>query len=258
MASDSSSKITPFSSFLAPSPSIATEKLMGSSNYMSWSKAVELWCMGQGLKDHLTTKLADAIQHPTKDKNQWMRTDALLLSLLWQSIDPSLHPIYSCYTNCCDVWTQAKALYTNDIQRLYSVVSNLLNLRQTGMSLTDFLGRWASLKAEYNSLLPPGQSLQDDLAQRDKFFMVCILATLGPDLSSVRDQILASPTIPTMDEVFSRLLRVSSIPNAPVQRFSMDNSALATQVASQIHMTARGGQGGDRGGNRGRQSVGSY
>ena len=67
-----------------------------------------------------------------KDKDQWLRTDALLLSLLWQSIDPSLHPIYSHYVSCYDVWTQAKTLYTNDIQYLYSVISNLLNLRQLG------------------------------------------------------------------------------------------------------------------------------
>ena len=101
-----------------------------------------------------------------------MRADALLLSLLWQSIDPSLHPIYNPYNTCHDVWIQAKNLYTNDIQRLYSIISNLLNLRQSGMSITDFLGRWASIKAEYNSLLPPGQTLKDDLAQRDRFFMV--------------------------------------------------------------------------------------
>ena len=249
MASDSSSlKTSPFSSVLSPSPAIATEKLLGNTNYMSWSKAVELWCIGQGLHDHLTTTLDDILKDPKKDKDQWVRVDALLLSLLWQSIDPSLHPIYSHYSTCYEVWTQAKRLYTNDIQRLYSVISNLLNLRQTGMSLTDFLGRWASLKAEYNSLLPPGQSLQDDLAQRDKFFMVCILATLGPDLTSIRDQILASPTIPSMDDVFTRLLCTSSIPNTPVHGFSsVDNSALVSQGASQSHMTNREGHGGDRG-----------
>ena len=38
---------------------IAIEKLLGSSNYVSWSKVVEKQCMGQELKDHLITKLKD-------------------------------------------------------------------------------------------------------------------------------------------------------------------------------------------------------
>ena len=120
------------------------------------------------------------------------------------------------------------------------------------MSITDFLGRWASIRAEYNSLLPPGQTLKDDLAQRDRFSMVCILATLGPDHAPVRDQILTSPTIPSMDEVFSRLLRVSSIPNAPLGSFpSVDNSVLASQVTSRARLNLREEPGRDRGGNRG-------
>ena len=110
---------------------------------MSWSKAVELWFMSQGLQDHLTTKLDDIMKEEKIDKNQWMRADALLLSLLWQSIDPSLHPIYSHYTTCYDVWTQTKTFYTNNIEHLYSAISNLLHLRQTSMSITDFLSRWA-------------------------------------------------------------------------------------------------------------------
>ena len=46
--------------------------------------------------------------------------------------------------------------------------------------------------------------------QRDKFFMLLALIRLRVDLSSVRDQILASPVIPTLDETFARLLRISS------------------------------------------------
>ena len=91
-------------------------------------------------------------------------------------------------------------LYTNDIQRLYLVVSNLLSLC---LSLPNFLGRMASIKAKFNSLLPAGKTVAEDLAQRDKFFMVCTLATISPELAPVRDQILASPTIPTMGSVFS-------------------------------------------------------
>ncbi|RVW15371.1 hypothetical protein CK203_082635 [Vitis vinifera] len=44
----------------------------------------------------------------------------------------------------------------------------------------------------------------------DKFFMVLTLIGLRPNLESVQDQILASPSVPSLDDVFARLLRLSS------------------------------------------------
>ena len=64
----------------------------------------------------------------------------------------------------------------------------------------------ASIKAEFNLLLPASKIATIDLAQRDKFFIICILATIGPELAPVHDQLLSNPTVPTLDEVHSRLL----------------------------------------------------
>ena len=57
--------------------------------------------MSQGLKDHLTIK-SETIE---KDKDAWLKADALLCGLLQQSIDLSLHLIYTNFTNCYDLWT---------------------------------------------------------------------------------------------------------------------------------------------------------
>ena len=97
------------------------------------------------------------------------------------------------------------------------------------MTLSDFLGRIASLKVEYNFLLLADKITAEDLPQRDKFFMVCTLAAIGLKLAPVRDQILASPNIPTMDEVYSRLFRVSSVPSVPISSTS-DNLIMALQI----------------------------
>ena len=60
------------------------------------------------------------------DKDACLKADALS----WSLLDPSLHPIYNNYTDYYDLWTQAKTLYTNDIQHMYSAESSLINLRQ--------------------------------------------------------------------------------------------------------------------------------
>ena len=61
-----------FTSAISGSPTITSEKLIGSENYLSWSTSVELWFMGQGYEDHLIT-LEDAI--PNVDRVQWKKID---------------------------------------------------------------------------------------------------------------------------------------------------------------------------------------
>ena len=76
--------------------------------------------------------------------------------------------------------------------------------------------------------------------QTDKFFMVLTLIGLRPDLESVRDQILASPSVPSLDDVFARLLRLSS-----TQTLSTDGPSDSSVLASQTN--SRGGRSGNWG-----------
>ena len=50
---DMATKNPIFTSVIFGSPTITSEKLIGSENYPSWSASVELWFMGQGYEDHL-------------------------------------------------------------------------------------------------------------------------------------------------------------------------------------------------------------
>ncbi|RVW93037.1 Retrovirus-related Pol polyprotein from transposon RE1 [Vitis vinifera] len=98
----------------------------------------------------------------------------------------------------------------NDIQRFYKVVSDIVHVRQQDMNLSTYIGRIASLKEEFLTLMPFTNGAEAQQIQTDKFFMVLTLIGLRPDLESVRDQILASPSVPSLDDVFTRLLRLSS------------------------------------------------
>ncbi|RVW39506.1 hypothetical protein CK203_085936 [Vitis vinifera] len=173
-----------FASVISGSLTITSEKLIGSENYLSWSASVELWFMGQGYEDHLVTP-EDAI--PDVDKVKWKQIDAQLCSILWQSVHPKIFHHLRAYKTCFKFFTQAKGLYTNDIQRFYKVVSDIVHVRQQDMDLSTYIGWIASLKEEFLTLMP-----------------------FTNDLESVRDQILASPSVPSLDDVFARLLHLSS------------------------------------------------
>ncbi|KAL6316301.1 hypothetical protein AAG906_017934 [Vitis piasezkii] len=101
---------------------------------------------------------------------------------------------------------KAKGLYTNDIQRFYKVVYDIVHVRQQDMDLSTYIGRIASLKEEFLTLMPFTNGAEAQQIQIDKFFMVLIFIGLRPDLESVRDKILSSPSVPSLDDVFAASL----------------------------------------------------
>ncbi|XP_075075263.1 uncharacterized protein LOC142162667 [Nicotiana tabacum] len=151
----------------SPSPTITIVKLDGSGNYTSWAASVQLWFIGQGYEDHLIKNYTEI---GASDRPTWVKIDAQLCSLLWNSLDR--------------FGTRPKPC----IQMTY----NLFTRRD-----------------------------------REKdFFMVLALIELRSDLSSVRDQILASASVPTLEEVSARLLRITST----LEVNSYDTSIMAVQT----------------------------
>ena len=196
-----------FTSVIFRSPTITSEKLIGSENYLSWSASVELWFMGQGYENNLITP-EDAI--PGVDKVHWKKIDAQLCSVLWQSVDQKILLHLQAYKTCSKFWNQAKILYTNDIQRLYKVASAIVDIRQQDMDLSNYISQIASLKKEFLTLMPLTSDVGAQQMQVNKFFMVLTLIGLHPDLKTLRDQILGRQSVPSLDDVFARLLRISS------------------------------------------------
>ena len=77
------------------------------------------------------------------------------------------------------------------------------------MDLFTYIGQIASLKEEFLTVMPLTTDVGDQRIQIDKFFMVLTLIGIRPDLETVRDQILGSSSVPSLDDVFARLLRIS-------------------------------------------------
>ena len=114
-----------FNSFVSGTPMLTLDKLTGSENYQSWADSVDLWFIGNGCEDHLTTTNTTI---PEDKRIQWKQTDALLCNILRQSIDAKTLYNIGAYKTCYTLWNQVKKLYTNDIQRHYQVISSIANL----------------------------------------------------------------------------------------------------------------------------------
>ena len=192
--------------------------------------------MGQGYEDHLITQEADI---PEVDRVQWRKIDAKLCSVLGQLVDHKILLHLRAYKTCFRFWNRAKGLYTNNIQRLYKVASSIVNVRQQDMVLSTYIGQITSLKEEFLIMMPLTTDVGDQRTQIDKFFMVLTLIGLRPDLETICDQILGSSPVPSLDDVFVCLLRISSTQTLPSDNTS-DSSVLVFQTNS------RGGRSGNR------------
>ena len=60
-----------------------------------------------------------------------------------------------------------KKLYTNDIQRLYRVISSIANLKQLGIDISSYGGRMFALKDELVSILPKSSNTETSLLKMD-------------------------------------------------------------------------------------------
>ena len=117
--------------------SMALDKLTGSENYQSWVDSVDLWFIGNGCEDRLTTMDTSI---PEDKCTQWKKIDALLCNILRQSIDAKTLYNIGAYKTCYTLWNQVKKLYINNIQRLYRVISSIANLKQLGMDISSYGG----------------------------------------------------------------------------------------------------------------------
>ena len=223
---------------------ITLDKFIGSENYQSWADLVDLWFIGNGCEDHLITVDTSI---PKDKRTQWKKTYSLLCNILQQSIDAKTLYNIGAYKTCYTLWNQVKKLYTNDIQRLYRVISSIANLKQLGMDISSYGGRMSTLKDELISILPKSTNTKTSLSKMDRVFIIILLLNLGPDFENIWEQILTGAVILNFDEALAWLLHHTPIATQFMRsEITLDTSVMVSQSLS------RGDSRGGRGSNRGR------
>lgn len=223
-------------------PSITSEKLNG-DNYLNWSATVNMWFLGQKLANHLT-KQSSEIEKDLRD--EWEQADCQLVSLLWQTIEPSLLVHYRSYTTCYDIWQKAKNVYSNDIQRLYGVIHNLATLQMTEDDIKTYANKAQSAVTEFK-LLVTDNDPKKMLEKLDNVCMVYVLHGLHEKYESVRSNILSASDIPSAEDLIRRLTRL------PGPKGSGGNGSQTDLESSAFvsNFEGRGGRGRGRRGGRG-------
>ncbi|RVW79030.1 Retrovirus-related Pol polyprotein from transposon TNT 1-94 [Vitis vinifera] len=96
-------------------------------------------------------------------------------------------------------------------ERLYKVASAIVHISQQDLDLSTYIGQIASLKEEFLTVMPLTPDVGAQQTQLDKFFMVLTLIGLRPDLEPVRDQILGSSSVLSLDDFLTLPLEEDAV-----------------------------------------------
>ncbi|RDX86298.1 hypothetical protein CR513_32370, partial [Mucuna pruriens] len=201
-------------------PTITIEKLNW-KNYRAWSESVELWFLRQGFHDHLEKQEAEILE---ENRVPWLKLDYQLCAILWQSVSPELLEILRSFKTCYSFWMNARDVFANDIQRLFDSTQKIVSIQQTNHDMVSHIAKVGAAAKELKGLLVCN-SVEETTKQIEKLLMVLILRSLHPDYEHVRDQILSSEQIPSMNSLVTRLLRVPTITKG--DGIAVENSAMA-------------------------------
>ncbi|RVW34232.1 Retrovirus-related Pol polyprotein from transposon RE2 [Vitis vinifera] len=105
-------------------------------------------------------------------------------------------------------------------------------LSNQDLDLSTYIGQIASLKEEFLTVMPLTPDVGAQQTQLDKFFMVLTLIGLRPDLEPVRDQILGSSSVPSLDDVFARLLPLEEAAVVPEVEVNVLIAPIAINLAT--------------------------
>ena len=101
--------------------------------------------------------------------------------------------------------------------------------------MESYLRQVRALMQEFDALLPLTTTRTEQIAQREKFFMIIALSGLKPKFNAIRHQILTRSANPTMKDSFKRLLNIIGAHGMPSSSHVVppaESSTLVSQAST--------------------------
>ncbi|KAK6118704.1 hypothetical protein DH2020_047561 [Rehmannia glutinosa] len=192
---------------LIPVMSKITDHKLNRSNYLDWSKTVRLYLRSISMDKHLTE------DPPTGDsKDSWLCDDARLFLQIRNSIDSDVVGMINHCEFVKELMDYLAFVYLGEgnIRRMYDVCQAFYRAEKCEKSLINYFMDFKKTHEELNLLLPFSNDVKAQAAQREKMAVMSFLAGLPSEFENAKSQILSSPEISSLQDVFSRILRTEN------------------------------------------------
>ncbi|XP_077223441.1 uncharacterized protein LOC143857053 [Tasmannia lanceolata] len=167
-----------------PVTSMSSIKL-DKSNYPAWSRSVQLYLRGQG---KLTFITSDPPNPKESSYDKWSQEDALLQSLLCQSMEPKIATHMLFLDTSRAVWLRAETLYsgTNNLTRICDVYTDFFTVKRGERSVSEYYSDFVGLFEQLDIYHPPSTYLAVLAKQKNELRVTHFLDGLGREFLSLR------------------------------------------------------------------------
>ncbi|KAM7509738.1 hypothetical protein LguiB_008613 [Lonicera macranthoides] len=202
-----------------------TEHKLNGSNYLDWSKTIRIYLRSIDKDDHMTSD-------PPSDnlRQTWLREDARLFLQIRNSIDSTVISLINHCELVKELMDYLDFLYSGkgNISRIYDVCKAFYRTEKQDRSIMSYFMDFKKTYEELNMLLPYSSDVKVQQSQREQMAIMSFLAGLPAEFETAKNQILSSPEISSLQEVYSRVLRTEGV--SPVQTPLVPfNSALVSK-----------------------------
>ena len=177
--------------------------------------------------------------HLTKDppiddlKEQWMEEDARLFIQIRNSIDSKVSGLVNHCEFVKELMDYLEFVFSvkGNVSRIFDVCKAFYRSEKQDQSLTEFFMAYKKIHEELNMLMPFIPDVKVQQSQREHMTVMGFLAALPSEYDSAKTQILSSPEISSLQETFSRILRIEvSSSSSPTLVSAQTSSALIGQT----------------------------
>lgn len=118
-------------------------------NYLQWAQLVQTFLKGRGKLSHLTS-LPSAATDP--NFQVWDIEDSLIMSWLWNAMQPDISRNYMFLSTAREIWEVAKQTYSKvqDASVIYEVKTKISSTKQGRMTVTENYNSMNGLWLEYD------------------------------------------------------------------------------------------------------------
>ncbi|XP_071933223.1 uncharacterized protein [Coffea arabica] len=184
-----------------------TDHKLNNSNYLDWSKTVRLYLRSIDKNNHLT-------DDPPKDgsRQTWLREDTRLFLQIWNSIDSEVISLINHCKFVKELMEYLEFLYSGkgNISRIYDVCQAFYRAEKQDKSIITYFMNFKKTYEELNLLLPFSFDVKVQQTQREQMAIMSFLAGLLPKFEAAKSQILSSPEISFLQDMFSRVFHTKN------------------------------------------------
>jgi len=188
-----SSAGTGFGAAVSELPGMLLPYRLDGKNYLQWAQLVQTFLKGRGKLSHLTS-LPPAETDP--NFQVWDIEDSLIMSWLWNAMQPDVSRNYMFLSTAREIWEVAKQTYSKvqDVSVIYEVKTKISSTKQGGMTVTEYYNSMNGLWLELDQYQKIKMVCSADAATLNKIMernrIVEFLAGLNSVFDQVRVQIL--------------------------------------------------------------------